>query len=683
MVGTLPPIPERKPKLLQTHGDTRSDPWYWLRDLDNPKVKEYLKAENAYTQSTLKSTEKLQQRLFDELKCKINDAERSVPVKDGVYWYYSEIKKSQQYSVFKRSRYENLSSIETILDLNEIAQSKPYCELGCCINSPDHRYLAYSIDENGEEEYTIYIKNLETGELLPDIIKGATDCFEWTNDSKGFYYCKLDKNHRPKWVYSHAIGSDTKEDTLIYEEHDSKFFVSLDKSESSRFVYVCAEGNNTSEWHFLDANSLNSENILSMVEKRKQNHEYDVSDHEDRFIIRTNLNAPDYRIITAPIERSSSEHWQDLIAHEHGRLLECYSVYKDYLVIQDKQKGNPGILIYHFCEEKNELIKFDQEVFDVSIHGHRDYESSVLRYSYQTLKNPPCTYDYDMGTKVRDLKKKCHIPDPSFNEDNYISKRVFATSEDGVKIPISLIMHKDTPQKPEKPLILYGYGAYGVSTETDFNSNYFPLLDRGFTVALPHIRGGMDLGQDWYLNGKMLKKKNTFIDYLCAAEYLIANAYTKKGQIIGCGGSAGGLLMGVVANKRPELFAGIIAQVPFVDVLTTMLDEDLPLTTSEYNEWGNPQNKIYYDYIKSYSPYDNVSKQEYPAMLVTAGIADTRVTYWEPAKWVAKLREHNTGSKPILLHMNFDSGHGGASGRYDYLEEVAMELAFAIMCLKV
>ncbi|MFK7825846.1 MAG: S9 family peptidase [Oligoflexales bacterium] len=680
MLGTLAPIPEKKTKLLQTHGDTRNDPWYWLRNWENPQVKEHLQAENSYTNDVLKDTEELQEQLFEELKKKINEEERSVPLKDGSYWYYSEIKKSQQYSVFKRSLSENLNSPETILDLNEIAQSKPYCELGCCINSPDHKYLAYSIDENGEEEFTIYIKDLETGKLLPDMITGATDCFEWTNDSKGFYYCKLDKNHRPKWVYSHALGQTNKLNALIYEEKDSKFFVSLDKSESSRFIYICAEGNNTSEWHYLPAASLNNE--ITVVESRKQDHEYDVSDHENNFIIRTNLDALDYRIIKTPIEESNSKFWQDLIPHKYGSLLECYSVYKDYMVVQDKQKGQPGILIHYFKSGKNEVLKFDHAVFDVSIQGHRDYDCSILRYCFQTLTNPPCTYDYDMEKKTRTLKKKSHIPDEKFNEENYIAERIFATSKDGIKIPVSIVMHKDTLDKPVKPLILYGYGAYGVSLETDFNANYLPLLDRGFTLALPHIRGGMDLGQEWYLNGKMLKKKNTFDDYLSVAEHLVVNDYTQKGKIIGCGGSAGGLLMGVAANTNPGLFAGIIAQVPFVDVLTTMLDESLPLTTSEYNEWGNPNNKEYYEYIKSYSPYDNVCKQDYPAMLVTAGIADTRVTYWEPAKWVAKLREHNTGSKPILLHMNFDSGHGGASGRYDYLKEVAMELAFAILSLK-
>ena len=680
MVGTLPPIPERKFKQLKMHGDTRQDPWYWLRDWDNPKVKEHLKAENKYTEEALKNTESLQKMLFEELKSKINEEERSVPIKDGSYWYYSEIKKSQQYSVFKRSQSEDLRAPETILDLNEIAKSKQYCELGCCINSPDHRYLAYSIDENGEEEYTIYILDLSTGELLPDIIKGATDCFEWTNDSLGFYYCKLDKNHRPKWVYSHALGSPTQADALIYEEHDSKFFVSLDKSESSRFIYICSEGNNTSEWHFLSAQSLGQ--TLKVVEPRKQDHEYDVSDHEKQFIIRTNLNALDYRMVSTPIDRSSSQNWQDIIPHSHGRLLECYSVYKDYLVVQDKKNGCPGILIYQFDTKKTEVISFDAEVFDVSIQGHRDYSCSILRYCFQALNTPPSTYDYDMKTKQKVLKKKYHIPDEKFDEKNYLSKRIFATSHDGVNIPISLIMHKDTVKKSDKPLILYGYGAYGVSLETDFNTNYFPLLDRGFTIALPHIRGGMDLGQEWYLNGKMLKKKNTFKDYLCVADHLVKNGYTQNGNIIGCGGSAGGMLMGVVANERPDLFASIIAQVPFVDVLTTMLDEDLPLTTSEYNEWGNPSDKAYYEYIKSYSPYDNVKEQAYPAMLVTAGIADTRVTYWEPTKWVAKLRDNNTNHKPILLHMNFDSGHGGASGRYDYLKEVAMELAFAITSLK-
>ena len=680
MVGTVAPIPEKKTKLLQMHGDTRKDHWYWLRDLENPEVEAHLKAENSYTKDALKDTERLQKQLFEELKLKINEEERSVPLKDGPYWYYSEIKKSQQYSVFKRSTSEDPKTNETILDLNEIAQSKPYCELGCCINSPDHKYLAYSIDENGEEEFTIYIKDLTTGKLLPDVIKGATDCFEWTNDSKGFYYTKLDQHHRPKWVYSHALGELKQKDTLIYEEQDSKFFVSLDKSESSRFIYICAEGNNTSEWYYLSASSLNHK--ISLIEPRKKDHEYDVSDHENDFIIRTNLDALDYRIIRTSIDKSSSKYWQDLIPHVHGRLLECYSVYKDYLVVQDKQKGQPGILIHHFSTGTNEVINFEHAVFDVSIQGHRDYDCSILRYCFQTLTNPPCTYDYDMklGTKI--LKKKCKIPDESFNEENYLAKRIFAKSRDGVEIPVSLIMRKETLKKEVKPLILYGYGAYGVSLETDFNANYLPLLDRGFTIALPHIRGGMDLGQEWYLSGKMLKKKNTFDDYICVAEHLIANNYTQKGKIIGFGGSAGGLLMGVVANSNPGLFAGIIAQVPFVDVLTTMLDDSLPLTTSEYNEWGNPNNKTYYDYIKSYSPYDNVCKQDYPAMLVTAGIADTRVTYWEPAKWVAKLREHNTGNKPILLHMDFDSGHGGASGRYDYLKEVAMELAFAIFSLK-
>ena len=519
--------------------------------------------------------------------------------------------------------------------------------------------------------------DLQEQKLLPLQIDHACDSFEWTNDSKGFYYCLQDDCQRPKWIYAHTLGQDQSQDLLVYEEEDPRFFVSIDKSESNRFIYIGSEGNNMSEWYYLDAQKINKN--IRIIAPRKKDHEYDPSDHGESFYIRTNLDALDFRIVKTPIENPSQEHWEDFIPHQYQTLIEGFMVFEDFLVFLMKKDNICYFSIYNCKTDSFSELRMEEKLFELNMMSHRDYDSTILRYQIESLKHPPEVYDFDLKTGKTVLRKKWQIPDPHFKEENYDLKRIHALSRDGQKIPISLIFRKDQKQIHEAPpLLLCAYGAYGISKEVEFDGGYFPLLDRGFTDAIAHVRGGMELGQNWYLQGKLLKKENTFNDYIDCTQYLIEQQYVKKGNIIGYGGSAGGLLMGAVANRMPSLFLGFIAQVPFVDVLTTMLDKDLTLTTSEFNEWGNPEDKIYYEYIKSYSPYDNVTSQEYPSLFVTAGINDCRVPYWEPSKWIAKLRKYNTGKEPILLHVNLDSGHGGASGRYDYLKEIALELAFAI-----
>ena len=671
-----PPKAKQIKKKLEKHGDIRVDPWFWLKNSEDPEVLSYLKKENSYTHHILEKNSELELQVYDEILKKIREKDQSIPVLDGEYWYYSEINKGQQYSVYKRTKQLSSQHHELLLDLNNIAKDLSYCDLGTLVVSPNHRYLAYSLDEEGDEKFTIYIKDLFTGSLLDDRISSATECLEWTNDSKGFYYCKLDKNHRPLTVYSHKLASPIKDDLLVYQEKDERFFVSLDKSESEKYIYICSEGNNMSEWYYIDAKTLDSKPQL--INERSPNHEYEVSDHGDEFIIRTNLNALDFKIVRTNIRKPKQENWKDLLPSQEGVAVECFMLLKKYLIIQTRSLGTPNIFVYHFDDQQIEELEWQEEIFELELIGLKNYENDFFRYSIQSLKSPSKVFDYHIQTKTHELKKETVLPDPTFNEANYVVKKLKAPTHDGAYVPISLIIHKDNINKPDNPAFVYAYGAYGEVLEADFNSYFFSLLDRGFVVALVHVRGGADLGQKWYHQGKLLHKKNTFADYITATKYLISNSYTIAGKVIAYGGSAGGMLMGVVANECPQLYASIIAEVPFVDVLTTMLDDSLPLTTLEYNEWGNPNMIEYYQYIKSYSPYDNIKKQVYPSMLVLSGFSDTRVTYWEPAKWVAKLRHYNSGNRPILLKMNFDTGHGGASGRYDSIKEISTIVSYAI-----
>lgn len=670
------PKAPKKPSTLYHHGITRVDPWFWLRNKDDPDVLDYLNAENAYTDAVMGSTRSLQQTLFAEMRARLKEDDATVPEREGTYFYYRRYEKGAQYPIYCR-KYQSLEAQEEIiLDANVLAQGKPYFQLGVCENSPDHRYLAHSVDVDGSEEFVLRIKDLGTGELLREQIARTYYSLEWADDSRTFFYTVLDEHHRPVLVYRHCLGDNPAQDPLIYKETDPRFFVSLNRADSGRFIYLCCHGNNISEWHYIERCHPLGQFVL--IEPRRPNHEYEVTDHGEHFYIRTNLGgARDFKIMKTAIGAATADNWTELIPYSPGTLITGITAFLDYLVITETAKAIPAIKLLRFADDTIEHLRFDEEAYDLRVLAGREYATSVLRFAYSSLVTPEQTYDHDMATGERVLRKQEPVLG-GFDSANYYTRRLYAEGRDGVTIPISLCYRRDTPLDGAAPLVLYGYGAYGHSIPASFNRVRLSYLDRGFVYAIAHIRGGMDLGYHWYEDGKLLNKKNTFDDYIACAEHLIDNRFTGKGQILAVGGSAGGMLMGAVVNKRPELFKAVIAHVPFVDVVNTMLDDALPLTTMEYNEWGNPNDKQAFDYMLSYSPYDNVVRQSYPNMLIVAGLNDPRVTYWEPAKWAAKLRDLKTDDNLLLLKTHMDSGHAGASGRFDYLKEMAFDIAFAL-----
>ena len=671
-----PPEAPKRAKELRIHGDTRSDPWFWLRDIDDPATMEYLRAENHYTEAVMKSTEGLQSSLYQEMRGRIKEDDSTVPEKEDDYYYYVRFETDGQYPIFCR-KYRSLDAEEEIiLDVNELAKDQDYIQIGNCRNSPDHKWLAYSLDTDGSERYTIYVKNIETGEALQDAIPNSYYSLEWYNDSQTFAYDVLDDSHRPVRIFKHRIGADPAGDGLVYEEEGEGFFVRLGKSASRRFVYVLAEGNNMAEWYFLDAG--NPDGPLTLVEPRRKDFEYEVEDHGERFLVRNNgSGAKDFKISETPISAPSEENWRDFLPHEPGRPVLGMQAFNDHLAVVYRRNGLPQVQVMGFSSGETHTIPFDHPAYTVDVYGSREWDTAILRFSYTSMTTPSSVYDYDMNTHEREFRKQTQVLG-GFDPDAYQTRRLLATARDGSRIPISVIYKNDTPLDGSAPLYLYGYGSYGLNMEASFRSTRLSLVDRGFVFAIAHIRGGMEMGWDWYENGKLFNKRNTFTDFIDCAEYLVGEGYGGKGGIVASGGSAGGMLMGAVANMRPDLFRAVVLQVPFVDVLNTMMDDTLPLTTMEYNEWGNPNDKDYYEYIKSYSPYDNVKPQDYPHMLVMGGVNDPRVTYWEPTKWTARLRELKTDDNLLLLKINMESGHGGPSGRFDYLKEIALEYAFIL-----
>ena len=675
MEASAPKAPKRLQE-LKIHGDTRIDPWFWLRFAEDPATMDYLKAENAYTEAMMKPAEGLQKALYDEMRARIKEDDSSVPEKDGNYYYYTRFEEGGQYPIYSR-KYGTLDAEEEVLlNVNQLAEGKDYLRVGVFKNSPDHQWLAYSLDIDGSEQYRIYVKNLETGELLAETIPNSYYSLEWANDSRTFFYDVLDQYHRPVKVLRHLVGNDPSMDTLVYEEKDQRFFVGLHKSASKRFIYLAAGGNNMSEWYFLNADYPDSP--LTLIEPRREDFEYDVVDHGQRFLIRHNgEGARDFKVPETPIAAPGQENWKDFIPHEPGRPILRLHAFKEHLAIAYRTNGLPQLQVMELPSGEAHTVAFGEEVYSVRVQRGREWDTSALRFTYASMTTPPTVYDYNMHTREREFKKQIEVLG-GFNSENYEARRLWATARDGVQIPISVLYKKGTLFDGSAPLYLYGYGSYGVVMEAEFSSARLSLVDRGFIYAMAHVRGGMEMGWDWYQEGKLLKKMNTFTDFIDCAEYLIKEGYAAKGNIVAAGGSAGGMLMGVVVNLRPDLFKAVVAHVPFVDVLNTMLDGTLPLTTMEYNEWGNPEQKGYYECIKSYSPYDNVKAQGYPHMLITGGISDPRVTYWEPAKWAARLRDIKTDNSLLLLKINMGSGHGGASGRFHRLKEVALEYAFIL-----
>ena len=690
-VSAEPPRARRAPATAAHHGVTLTDDYAWLRAANwqdvmrdpsvlDPEIRAYLEAENAYTATALAETDELQAKLFAEMKARLKEDDRQVPQPDGPFEYFPRFVKGGQYAQICRiPRSGSPDEAEVLLDGNAEAAGKNYWDLGGSAQSPDHRYLAYATDDKGSELYSIRIRDLATGRDLPDEITDTRGAIVWALDSKTIYYVKVDDNHRPLFVWRHVLGEPISADRLIYEETDGSFFVALSQTQSRKFILIDVHDHETSESRLIDAE--NPDAAPRLISARRKGHEYGVEHQGDRLLITTNSNgAEDFRIVEAPLDDPREENWREVVAHKPGRLIIEVAVYSRHMARLEREDSLPRIVVTRFADGDEHAIAFDEEAYALGLSSGLEYDTSRIRFTYSSMTTPAETYDYDMEARERTLRKRQEVPS-GHDPKNYVTRRLFAPASDGELVPVTLLYRASTPLDGSAPVLLYGYGAYGISMPASFSTARLSLVDRGFIYAIAHIRGGKDKGYRWYANGKMAKKPNTFSDFIAAGEHLIAQGLTERGRIIAQGGSAGGMLMGAIANRAPpDLFLGVIAEVPFVDVLNTMLDKDLPLTPPEWPEWGNPLASAEdFAAIRSYSPYDNVEAKEYPHILAVAGLTDPRVTYWEPAKWIAKLRALNTSDNLLLLKTNMGAGHGGASGRFDSLKDVATNFAFALM----
>jgi len=674
-----PPQASQRPHEITEAGHTRNDPFFWLRDRSDPAVLKYLDAENRYTGLALESSERLQETLYKEMRGRIKEEDVSVPVKIDDYYYYSRTEIGKQYAIYCRKKGSLDAKEEVILDENELGKGLKFFQVGALSVSPDHKLLAYSTDTNGSETFVLRIKSLETGQLLPDEIKNCSYSFAWANDNKTFFYDQLDDARRPYKALKHVLGTAVDQDPTIYEEKDERYFLEISKSRNKKYIFVSVESELSSEIRFLDADR--PDDSPTLIRPRENDLLYDVESHGDRFFIVTNEKAKNFKIVEAPVASPGKENWEDFIPYDPQVKIDGVDAFENYLAISGRLNGLPAIRIYDLKSGELRDIKFDESAYDVSLDRNPTFDTDSVRIVYSSFVTPDSVIDYNMATGEKNVLKEKSVLG-GYDKSNYQMERIFAKASDGVAVPISLVYKKGFKQDGTAPLLLYGYGAYGVCTDADFNSNIISLLDRGFVFAIAQVRGGGELGRAWYEDGKLLKKKNTFTDFIRCAEYLVDQSYASPRRVAILGGSAGGLLMGAVMNMRPDLFTTVIAAVPFVDLLNTMSDPSLPLTVTEYEEWGNPQDPKYFDYMASYSPYDNVTDKQYPNLLVTAGLNDPRVSYWEPAKWVAKQRTLKPQGRILLLKTNMGAGHQGDSGRFDRLKETALEYAFAISTLK-
>ncbi len=670
-----PPVAKKIPAQDTLFNEVRIDNYYWLRDKSNPEVINYLEAENAYTEAMMEHTEDLQDQLYKEMLGRIKETDLSVPVEKDGYFYYSRTEQGKQYKSHCRKKGSLDAEEEIILDENELAAGHEYFNLGVFEISPDHKLLAFSVDTTGGEAYTVYVKNLQTGRILEDEIPNTYYSLAWASDNKTFFYTVLDHAKRPYQVYRHKLDHGAADDKLVYHEEDDRYFVDIERTKSGGYILINLNSIITTEVRFLKADD--PEGKFKIFQSRKEGVEYEIDHHSRYFYFLINEGAMNFKLMRTPVNKTEKKYWQTVLAHDPKIKLDNIDLFEKYMVIYLRENGLRGI---HVCSLKNgrtHKVAFPEPVYTFRIAENPEFDTQWLRFSYMSFVTPPTVYDFNMKTHERVLKKQKEVPG-GYDPENYIMQRLFAEAKDGTKIPISLVYRKNLTMNGENPLLLYGYGSYGSSREPNFSSNIFSLIDRGFVYAIAHVRGGGEMGRYWYEEGKLLNKKNTFFDFIACAEHLIENQYTGSEKLVIRGGSAGGLLMGAVTNLRPDLFEVVIAHVPFVDVINTMLDESIPLTVIEYDEWGNPAEEEYYHYIKSYSPYDNLKARDYPDMLITAGLNDPRVQYWEPAKFTARLRALKTDNNLQLLKVNMGAGHGGASGRYDYLEEVAFEYAFIL-----
>ncbi len=668
-----PPVATRIAHRDTTPGDIRTDYYYWLRDRKNPEVIQYLEAENNYTKMKMAHTEALQDSLYRELKSRIKENDASVPVRWGGYYYYSREEAGKQYPIFCRKQGSLEAPEEILLDQNELARGHGFLSLGAYRVSPDHNLLAFATDTSGNEVYTLYVKDLRTGELLPDTVTAIDGNVRWADDNKTLFYTKQDAAHRPYKLFRHTLGQ-TSADKVIYTEQDEKFWLDIGKTKDEKYLLINLGSKITSEVRFLDAAKPAGE--FKLIEKRKTGREYSVEHRAGFFYIVTNDKALNFRLLKTPVESPGYANWKAVLPYNEAVKLDGISVFKNYIALFERSEGLKRIRLLQVADGSLYTLDYPEPAYTVWPTGNAEYNTDVLRFGYSSMITPKTIFDFNMTTHRRDTLKIDEVP--GYDAGRYESKRVWVTAPDGAKIPISMVYKKGLRQNGKNPCWLYGYGAYGASMDPYFSTSRISLLERGFVYAIAHVRGGGEMGRQWYEHGKFLEKKNTFRDFIAAAEYLIQEKYTNASRLIAAGGSAGGMLMGAIANMRPDLFKVIIADVPFVDVLNTMLDPTIPLTVIEYEEWGNPHEKKFYNYLKSYAPYENVKAQAYPELLITAGLNDPRVGYWEPAKWAARLRHLKTDSHLLLLKTNMGAGHMGASGRYDYLKEIAFEYAFGL-----
>ncbi len=678
MKKNMPPTAAKKPKELKVHQDTRIDNYYWLNERENPEVIDYLNKENAFSKAELSSTEGFQENLFLEMKARIKEDDQSVPYKLNGYWYITKFEKGKEYAIHTRKEATLENPEEILFDVNKMAEGHKYYSLSGISINLENKISAFAVDTVSRRQYTIQFKDLKTGEILKDKIENTTGGSVWANDNKTIFYTKKDETLRAAYIYKHVLGTDSSEDKLVYHEKDETFGCAVFKTKSKQYIMIASSSTVSDEYRFIPANEPSAK--FKIVQPRERDLEYDVAHYQDHFYIRTNKDkATNFKLVKTSVNNTEKENWVDLVAHRKEVYLEDFEIFSDYLILEERINGLIDIKIKPWQEKDSFAIDFNEETYVASIGFNPDFESKTLRYSYSSLTTPGSVLEFDMTKKTSTLLKQQQIMDASFNKENYVAERLWANARDGKKVPISIVRHKNTELNKDTPLLLYGYGSYGITVDPSFSSIRLSLLDRGFVFAIAHIRGGEYLGREWYEEGKLLNKKNTFYDFIDAAKFLVSKNYTSSNHLYCMGGSAGGLLVGAVINMEPTLFNGAIASVPFVDVVTTMLDETIPLTTGEFDEWGNPKEKEYYDYMMSYSPYDNVEAKDYPNLLITTGLHDSQVQYWEPAKWIAKLRELKTNNNLLLLHTDMDTGHGGASGRFESLKEIAKEYAFLFM----
>ena len=672
----ITPYAKKIDKKLTIHGHTRIDPYYWLREREDPEVIAYLEAENAYTEAIMKDTKDFENQLYKEIVGRIKQDDQSVPYLDNGYYYYTRFEEGGEYPLVCRKMGSLEADEEIILNVPEMAKEHSFFQLGGYSVSPDNKLLAYGVDTVSRRKYTLYVKNLESGEIYKDAILTTDGSASWANDNKTVFYTQKDeetlRNHK---VFRHVLGTRVEKDVLVHHEADETFSTFVYKTKSDKYIMIGSGSTLSDEYRFLDAD--NPEGEFLILQERERELEYSVGHFGDKFYIRTNLDAKNFRLVETAVTATSKENWKEIIPHRENVLLTDLELFNDFLVVSERKEGLQNIRIIEWESGREYYLDFGEEVYVARIAINPQFDTKLLRYAYSSLTTPNSTFDYHMESHEKTLLKQQEVIG-DFDANNYEARRIYAEAADGAKIPLSMVYRKGMQQDGKNPLLIYGYGSYGYTREPAFNSARLSLLDRGFVFAIAHVRGGQIYGRQWYEDGKMFNKKNSFTDFNACAEQLIADNYTSPDHLYAMGGSAGGLLMGAIINLQPELYHGVIAAVPFVDVVTTMLDDDIPLTTGEFDEWGNPDDKDSYEYMLSYSPYDNVEAKAYPNLLVTTGLHDSQVQYWEPAKWVARLRDLKTDVNLLLLKTNMEAGHGGASGRFEYLKEVAFEYSFLL-----